>query len=269
MTISRTAALKQWQLFQLAVMFFTRIPVGRNVPYSAQRLNQSSRYFALVGVVVAIVFILSYQLALTVWPNDVAMLLAMIASFLVTGGFHEDGLADAADGIGGGMTVDKRLSIMKDSRIGTYGVLALFSVVLLKYQLLLALSVATQLTWGFIASVVIAHCLSRAIAGSLIFNTAYVTKQDASKSKPLAEQQSKTELVILLATGLLPLTLFIFNGNFWSLIATLLAVLIVFRTFARRWLINKIGGITGDCLGAVQQIAELIIYFVLLALINN
>jgi len=269
MAISRSVALKQWQLFQLAVMFFTRIPVGQNVPYSSQLLSQSSRYFALVGVVVAVAFLLTFQLAITVWPNDVALLVAMIASFLVTGGFHEDGLADAADGIGGGMTIEKRLSIMKDSRIGTYGVLALFSIVLLKYQLLLALSETTQLGWGFVASVVLAHCLSRAIAGSLIYNTAYVAEQDTSKSKPLAERQSKTELVTLLCTGVLPLFFFIASTYFWSLVTTILAVLVVFRFFARRWLIRQIGGITGDCLGAVQQIAEIIIYLVLLALISS
>mgnify|MGYP003876592993 FL=1 len=214
----RKATVRQWQLFQLALMFFTCIPVSENVDYSAERLSQSSRYFSLVGIVVALVFIACFELANLLWPVEIAVLLSMIVGFLITGGFHEDGLADTADGIGGAMTKVKRLSIMKDSRIGTYGVLALLSVLLLKFQLLLVLATASEQLVLFVAGVILANSLSRALAGSLIHDTPYVSSDDTSKSKPLAAQQSSTELQILLIVGSLPLIAFVSADYFWQLL---------------------------------------------------
>jgi len=113
-----------------------------------------------------------------------------------------------------------------------------------------------------------AHSLSRAIAGSLIYNTPYVSPEDNSKSKPLAAQQNKTELRILLVLGALPLLGFLTNDYFWSLVFWLSLSLVLFRSYARVWLFKRIGGITGDCLGAVQQITELLVYLILLAVLS-
>jgi adenosylcobinamide-GDP ribazoletransferase len=184
----------------------------------------------------------------------------MVFSLLLTGSFHEDGMTDMADGIGGGMTIERRLTIMKDSRIGTYGASALIMVLLGKF---LMLSELIQFEQVFVV-VVVAYTLSRAVAASLIYDMSYVAEASTSKSKPLAQKQSKIELLILLVTGLLPCLLLGLEST-----ALLIVVLVVFRALFKRWLYARIGGFTGDCLGAAQQISELLIYLTVIAIQVN
>lgn len=267
----------QIQLFLLALGFFSRIPIGKHVPYSSERMNKSGRYFALVGLLLgAICGLLFIGLQLVV-NNDVAIFLTMAFSLLLTGAFHEDGLTDMADGIGGGMTIDRRLTIMKDSRIGTYGASALIMSLLGKYLLLsqlfegfskgeltplLASESSAPLTTFFMIWI-LAYTLSRAVASSFIFNTPYVTDSQNSKSKPLAEKQSTAELVFIIVCALLPCLLIKL-----SIVCTLIICALIFRGLFKRWLLARIGGFTGDCLGASQQLMELLIYLVLLILLN-
>jgi len=258
-------SLKQeLNLFYLALSFFTRIPVPKTLDYSDELLNRASRYFSLVGAVLAVLLTLVYLVATQFFSPAVAVLLVMLASLLLTGAFHEDGLADMADGIGGGYTIEKRLEIMKDSRVGTYGVVTLVAVFALKFTLLLEIAEAGiqagQEIGTMFMVLVTGNALSRAVAGSLIYDMPYVTDIDASKSKPLAEQQSSQDLSLLLLIGLLPLM--------WFSVETLIIcclVLVLFRWGFKAWLMARLGGFTGDCLGAGQQIAELLIYLLLLA----
>lgn len=252
---------QQWQLFCLAVMFFTRFSVPKSTPYSADLMNKANRYFPLVGLLIAILLSGLYFGLRFIFPLDIAVLLIMIASLLFTGAFHEDGLADMADGMGGGFSVEKRLAIMKDSRIGTYGAVTLLVSLLLKFSLLVALAKQGLL----ISSLILAYVLSRAVAASLIFNTAYVSDEASSKSKPLANQQSLIELLMVLSCGLLALVVFIKLPWFITLVVSVVISLAVFRFIFRRWLIKRISGFTGDCLGAAQQISELVIYLCIVA----
>ena len=251
---------KQLNLFYLALSFFTRIPIPTNTAYSSQLLNQSGRYFSLIGLLVGAVAALSYCGSQLLFSDSVAIVISMIISLLLTGAFHEDGLADMADGIGGGMTADKRLLIMKDSRIGTYGAASLVLVLMFKYVLLSDLTFDLSL---FCFSLILAHGLSRAVAASLIFDMPYVSDIDTSKSKPLASRQSMFELVILLVIGCLPLFYFSVSLALW-----LLPMLLLFRQLFKRWLMKRIGGFTGDCLGATQQLSEIIIYLMILAVVQ-
>lgn len=253
--------MKEWQLFCLSVMFFTRFPVPKSTPYSTVLMNKANRYFPLVGGILALFLSGCYFALRNVFPLDVTVILIIIVSLFSTGAFHEDGLADMADGIGGGLTVERRLAIMKDSRIGTYGTVSLVLSLMLKFTLLLALA-KQQL---FIPSLIIAYTVSRTLAATLIFNTAYVTDDETSKSKPLASQQSKTELMIVMLTAILSLLLLHDQPWFIVFSVSIVIVLVLFRTLFRRWLLKRIGGFTGDCLGAAQQISELIIYLILLA----
>lgn len=246
----------QYQLFMLALGFFSRIPVPVSVPYSPERMNQAGRYFALVGLLLGALCALVLYASQLLFPSHVAIVLMMVFSLLLTGAFHEDGLTDMADGIGGGMTVERRLEIMKDSRIGTYGASALIMTLLAKYVLLSELIQSQQI----LLIIVVSYGLSRAVAASLIYDMPYVTDTDTSKSKPLAERQSRRELVILLLTGVLPCWLL---GVGQTLI--LIAVLVLFRVLFKRWLMARIGGFTGDCLGAAQQLSEMLIYLSLIA----
>jgi adenosylcobinamide-GDP ribazoletransferase len=256
----------QWQLFCLALMFFSQIPVPKNLPYSEKRMNSANRYFSLVGIVIGLLVALSFYLFDHFFSTDIAILLAMITSVFITGAFHEDGLADMADGMGGGYSPEKRLTIMKDSRIGTYGTVTLVLSLLLKFQLLVELEQFSL----FMIAVVFAYAMSRAFAASLIFDTPYVVDDDSSKSKPIASQQSGHDLVILLAIAFLPSILFPwFFDDFWSLLVAIVVMLFLLRIAFRKWLISKIAGFTGDCLGAAQQVSELVIYLVMIAHLSN
>jgi adenosylcobinamide-GDP ribazoletransferase len=244
----------QLNLFFLALGFFSRIPMPRRVDYSPEKLNQSSRYLALVGWMLGALVAAVFFCAQKIFPDTISLWLAMGFSLLLTGAFHEDGLADTADGFGGAFSRDKKLAIMKDSRIGTYGAAALAMALLGKYLLLIESS-------DIIIALLIAYPLSRAMAVSLIADMHYVSDADTSKSKPLANRLTRMDLSILLITAL-PALFFLSPVH----AAILSAALIMLRILAKFYLNKQIEGYTGDTLGAVQQVSELTIYGVLLAL---
>ncbi len=250
---------QQLNLFFIAMGFFTRIPMPKWIEVDADKLNKASRYFGLVGLLVGAISAAVYSLMLYWVSPSIAIVLAMITSVLVTGGFHEDGLADTADGLGGGWTVEAKLNIMKDSRLGSYGALALVLALLLKWQLLTELALLDPTSVSL--ALLLGHCLSRIVAASFIFSEPYVSDSDTSKSKPLAQEQSINELSILLATGVLALLLV---GVMQALILTL-GLIIVRYGFVRLFR-KQIGGYTGDTLGAAQQGSELTCYLLLLVL---
>ncbi len=253
---------EQLNLFYLALSFFTRLPVPKTMHYSEALLNKANRYFSLVGLVIGLLLALSYVCFSTLLPANISILLTMTISLLLTGAFHEDGLADMADGIGGAFTIEKRLIIMKDSRIGTYGAVTLVMVLLLKFTLLVNL--AEQDSNHLLLAIILAEALSRAVAGSLISSMPYVSDIEQSKSKPLAQAQSSSELTILLLIGLAPL---IFYSS--EVIFLLVIVLVLFRWLFKQWLMARIGGFTGDCLGAGQQLSELLIYLTLVSYMDK
>jgi adenosylcobinamide-GDP ribazoletransferase len=257
---------KEWRYFLLAVGFFTRIPVPSFANFEEQELNHSAKYFPLVGIVVGMVAALVFVLAMRIFPTGIAVLLSMVATIYVTGAFHEDGMADSIDGIGGGWDRERILTIMQDSRLGTYGALALFLMVFAKFQVLNALPIHS------VAYILIAaHALSRLCAVYVMATLSYA-KADG-KAKPLATAVQFKDLVVATIFGLLPLVLL-----YWYLLADVTDVRDVI-IFTLSWLIsvgliwfwwrNKIkrwlGGYTGDCLGAMQQMTELAFYLGVLA----
>jgi len=176
----------------------------------------------------------------------------MAATILLTGAFHEDGLADAVDGLGGGWSREQVLTIMVDSRIGSYGAVGLLLVLLTKYQ---ALSYQTA---AFIpASIIAGHALSRLCAVLVMFTQSYVKSE--GKSKPLATQLNLTELSIATFFGLIPLAFL--DMKFLAALVPVAMVCLWFSVKIR----TRIGGYTGDCLGAMQQLTEVAFYVGLLA----
>lgn len=240
-------------LLLLAVSFFTRIPINFSAEITAAQLNKASRYFAVIGLLVGIICSLVYMVSIEYLPKSIAVLIAMSASLLVTGAFHEDGWADVWDGFGGGWTIEQKLNIMKDSRLGTYGAAALFIILLFKFQSLMALA-------SPIIALILANTLSRVVATSLIYDMPYVALDATSKVKPLAQKLSKNSLVILLVTGLLV--------SLWCLplgeCILLFVILFIFRAMLAFWFTRQLAGYTGDCLGAAQQSSEIVIYLSLL-----
>lgn len=238
---------KELQLFFTALTFFTRIPCAAWGRHSEEDLNHAAKYFPLVGVVVGGVAALVYMVASTMLPATLAILLSMVSSVLLTGAFHEDGLTDAVDGMGGGWEKEQILTIMKDSRIGSYGAVALVMALLIKFHSLACLPAALVP-----AVLVVGHSLSRFASVTLIYTQSYV--RENGKAKPLAQQISAGELLLAALFGLAPLALL--QVHLWW---ALLPVIVVGYWFARK-LTQLLGGYTGDCLGAMQQLCEIAFY---------
>lgn len=248
----------QLRLVLTAIQYFTRLPVPRWVGYSERQLNDASRYFPLVGVLVGLFTGAVFVLAVRVFPQPIAVLLAMLSGILLTGGFHEDGLADTCDGFGGGQDRPQILAIMKDSRVGSYGVLGLVFALLLKFSALAMLPAAQ-----FVAISAAAHAFSRFMAVSLIYTQRYVRDDDSARAKPAAQSLSHAAFACAALFALVPLVWLGAGGGMAAGVAFALRI-VVAQYFYRR-----IGGYTGDCLGAAQQITEVGFYLGLLAWIST
>jgi adenosylcobinamide-GDP ribazoletransferase len=248
---------RQLTLFFVATQFLTRLPTPRLAEFDTDWLSRSARYFPLVGVLVGAINVGVWWLARLCLPPSVAVGVMLAASMLVTGAFHEDGLADTCDGMGAGGTKERILAVMKDSRIGAFGAIALLLVLGLKWTALAALPdrIIPLL-------VMTAHMSSRWLAIALIWRLPYV-REDAGKSKPFADRLSGGEWILSGAIGCIGLVpVFWLSARRWggldsrSIAVAALAAAFVAWT-AARYFRRRIGGYTGDCLGAVQQLAEL------------
>lgn len=247
----------QLQLFLSALGFFTRIPIPQWVGYSPEQLNAATRYFPLVGVVVgALVALLTVAMGL-LWSPRLAIALGLGVSVLLTGAFHEDGLADSVDAFGGAFTRERVLDIMHDSRIGTYGAVALWLALAVKWQALVDIQAAAG--WGGFAVVLIgAHAASRSMAISLLRTLDYVRPE--GKAKPVAQRLSISGLMFGIACSV-PWWLW----PDWRAGLTGAMVLIAVRAGFIRYLRRRLGGYTGDTLGFAQQIGELALYLMVCA----
>ncbi|CAN5683453.1 adenosylcobinamide-GDP ribazoletransferase [soil metagenome] len=252
--------------FLLAVQFFTRIPVTGQLAYwvgfSPAMLRASAAHFPgvgwlVAGVAIGVYSVLATALSATVFSPLVAAALSTVATLMLTGGFHEDGLADVADGLGGSTDRERALDIMKDSRIGAFGAMALTMSLLAKVALLAALG--AQGIHAAVACLAAGHVLSRFLPLMLVRALPHVGDTDTSKSKPLADQISLQSLACAALWCVPALPLFIWLRGSTALALALaasgLAFLWMWRLFARR-----LQGFTGDCLGATQQVCEITFY---------
>ena len=250
-------ARRQLNIFLAAVMFLTRLPVGRFHVFREEEVASSTIYFPIVGALIGLAGGLAL-LTSAALPAFVAVLISMLVTVCLTGGLHEDGLADSADGLIGGQDPQRRLEIMKDSRIGAYGALALwFSLTakLILVQSLLAVSLVTA-----ISASVTAHCLGRTAAVALLTCLPYA-RIEYSKSSNFGNKVTFRQLTLVLIFAIvLSLLLLRLQGVFCLTAA--LAVTFVCGLYFK----DKIGGITGDCLGAANQLVELSAYLSLLTL---
>ena len=255
--------MHQIRLFFIALQFFTRLPIPAWVGFEASWLQHASRYFPLVGVVVAALAAAVYAAAALVLPAPVAAVLSTAASIYITGAFHEDGFADTCDGLGGGMTKERALEIMKDSRVGAYGAIGIVCMLATKLSALALLPPHLA-----VAALVVAHPVSRLAATALIWKLDYVRGE--GKAKPLAQQMTGTEFAIAALTCALPAAGVLAAG--WMTPAALAAAVLA-SSAAALWLgrlfVRRLGGYTGDCLGAVQQLAEALVYVAVLATLGH
>ncbi|MBA4409301.1 MAG: adenosylcobinamide-GDP ribazoletransferase [Bacteroidota bacterium] len=241
---------KQLHIFLNAIMFYTRIPMPKNLPYSDEILNRSTRYFPFIGWIVGGIGASVFFGLQFVFAPELAILLSMVATIFVTGAFHEDGFADFCDGFGGGYTRERILTIMKDSHIGTYGSIGLIGMLATKFMSLHSIEVEK------IPLILLAgHSLSRLMPILVIYTSEYSREDATSKTNPIGKKGKGFDFALALFFGLAFLA---FVPLAYSLYV--LPVLLLTTMVFRRYITNKIGGYTGDCLGALQQIAEVEFY---------
>jgi adenosylcobinamide-GDP ribazoletransferase len=242
-----------------ALRFMTIIPVPSSV--SAQQpdwLSRGVKYFPIVGILVGLASAIVWLMTGGIWGPVIAAILAVATSIIITGALHEDGLADIADGFGGGWTVEKRLAIMKDSRIGAYGALALgFSV---------ALRVAALADWPawtainaaapvHAAALIAVHAAARITPAFVLSRMTYQGDVAAMKvayaDSPIRPEEFRFALMVVIV-ALLPLA-------FVSVTAVASGLLLGggLATALAAWSRRLIGGYTGDVLGAIEQIFEI------------
>lgn len=239
-------------VFLLAVQFLTRLPLPADIGFTPERQSASVRYYPLIGILIGCLAGALFWGAHLFLPVGLAVLLSTAAICLLTGAFHEDGLADTFDGIGGGLTRERSLAIMKDSRIGTYGAAAL--------GLTLAIKVATLSVFPayiVVLSLIAGHGLSRLSAVLVIATSRYV--RDHGTGKPTADGLTFTSLIVTIVTGGGCFAGMFYLAPYGPVLGGAVGVVIghiVMRLFFER----KLGGYTGDTLGAVQQISEIGFY---------
>ena len=257
--------------YLLAIQFFTRIPVtGRLatwVGYSPEMLRASAAHFPGVGVLVGgLVAVLSAVLLVFLPQTSplsplVTAVLGTIFSVMLTGAFHEDGLADIADGLGGSQNRERALEIMKDSRVGAFGAIAVTLVLLAKVSLLALIGDFDPAV--MVAGIFVAHVASRTFPLLLIRLLPHVGDVAGSKSKPLADQITNHSMLAAFLWLFITIA-YVFNAYdaidlivivLIPMVITSIAFLYMWRLFAKR-----LQGFTGDCLGATQQVCEVGFY---------
>jgi adenosylcobinamide-GDP ribazoletransferase len=236
------------QLFGLALQFMTRLPIRWDLPYSDDLALRAAKYYPLVGAVVGGLGALVYVLASIGLSSLPAALLAVATTVILTGAFHEDGLADAADGLVGGASRDRALEIMRDSRVGSYGALALVLMIGLKVSLLAELSV-----WQGAMALIATHVLGRMAAVHVIATTRYARSSGMKFAIP---RMTRDGYRVALATSVLALILLVVSLGLGTALAAFSGAVLLAQGM-RYYALQKLGGYTGDILGAVEQMGEL------------
>jgi adenosylcobinamide-GDP ribazoletransferase len=248
---------REVNLFFTALMFYTRIPCPSWITHEEDALNKSTKYFPLMGWIVGGICAVVLFGAAQILPLEIAVVLSTIAGILVTGAFHEDGFMDTCDAFGGGWTKEKILEIMKDSRMGAFGVLGMICLLALKiYALVYLATFSLEITCIVLVCV---HAASRFTALLLRLGMEYVRENDDAKAKPIAKQTDVSGYLLSFFFAILPF-IFLQRIEMMWLLIPMMAIILYLTYYFKKW----IGGYTGDCLGCAQQVAEVCFYLTIL-----
>lgn len=240
----------------LCIAFFTRLPLP-HLDFRDRTLANAIWAAPITGLAVAFISAAGY--ASSVWlglPSGPAAALTLAAALLATGCLHEDGLSDVADGFGGGATRERKLEIMRDSRIGSYGTAALIISLLLRWSALAALAEPAQV----FAALIAAHCASRALPGALMHLLPPARADGLAAGAGTVSQETALIGAVIGAVSLLTLG----PGAALFAVILLIALLFGFAALCRR----QIGGQTGDTAGALQQFGEIAVLLVASAVLS-
>jgi adenosylcobinamide-GDP ribazoletransferase len=234
-----------------ALVSFSRVPVG-GYPYLEQEWRWAAAHLPLIGALIGAASAGVWKLAHAAQLGSLLpAILAVATSTWLSGALHEDGLADAADGLGGAHGGARALEIMKDSRIGSYGALAI------GFSLLMRVAALAELDDEHWWMLVLIHCLARVGPVWLMWSQPYVSDAASAKS-PAFLPIGRAQLAVALGWAGLATLLGIFGGGMgWVGSLAVLLVLAALSVLAARYFRRAVGGITGDLLGAVEQVGEI------------
>lgn len=259
------AIAHELRLMAVALQYFTRLPVPALRRFDERWLSQSVRYFPLAGLVVGLLSALALFAAAHLLPWPVATAVALAASVAITGAFHEDGLADTFDALGGHVPRERALAIMRDSRIGTFGACALAFALLLRWQILVALPPVAALVY-----LAAAHPAARAAAAALMAGLPYVRLEDDAKAKPVARPMGTGQLLATLFVGAAPVVaLVLLRPEAARPLALAMGLLVPLHLACRWWFRRRLGGYTGDALGCAEQLSEIAFGLAMLAVLHS
>ena len=254
--MEETAVKSRWyDSIWAALIFFTRLPFWRVYQPPQTSYKTVVEFWPLAGWLTGGAMAATLYFGSMVLPHAVAVIAAIAVRLLITGALHEDGLADFFDGFGGGSDRDRILAIMKDSHIGTYGVLGLIIYMLLLVTALYCMPVA-------VAALVIvaADPYSKMVTSQLVNMLPYARREEEAKNKTIYRKLSLSAGLSLTVQGLLPMVLMIWlTGISWYAVIFIPALVMYFLYLL---ILRKIQGYTGDCCGAVCLLVELAVYLV-------
>lgn len=251
----------------IALATYTRLPLPPIRDWKPEDANRSLKGFTFVGIVVGCIAACTYILSNYLFGPMLGVVLSVASSALVTGCFHEDGFADMLDGFGGGATQEKILEIMKDSRNGTFGTIGLIFLILVKIAglyVILPERSSVESAMMVLLVMLIINTLPRAVSASVVYVLPYVRKDGSGKLNFLPRTQNNGWIPLWIV-GILPLAFTTALEPRCLLILPVLAlVALAFGTYIKK----RIGGYTGDCLGALEQICELAVILTILIILR-
>jgi adenosylcobinamide-GDP ribazoletransferase len=239
------------ETFLGAIRFFTRLPILSAIGQNEGDLAKAMRYFSAIGLIVGALAGLAFAVTTFFWPKTLAVLAAMVTAILLTGALHEDGWSDTVDGfgsVGGGGDREKILDIMRDSHIGSFGALGLIALLLARFLTLVEIDMLLVPV-----ALIAGHAVSR-LCATFVFHSLDYARADG-KAAPFTDKLGKNDLIFASVLAILPVLLLSPLQSIPALLFAAGASFWLYRLFKQR-----IGGYTGDCLGAVQQLAEVAFY---------
>ena len=254
--MEETAVKTRWyDSIWAALIFFTRLPFWRIYQPPQASYKTVVEFWPLAGWLTGGAMAATLYFGSMVLPHAVAVIAAIAVRLLITGALHEDGLADFLDGFGGGGNRERILAIMKDSHIGTYGVLGLII-----YMLLLGTALYSMPVPVAALTILAADPFAKMVTSQLVSILPYARREEEAKNKTVYRKPSLAAGLLMSLQGLLPMILMIWlTGISWYLVVCLPVVVMYFLYML---ILRKINGYTGDCCGAVCLLVELSVYLI-------
>lgn len=253
---------KWWQNIWAALIFFTRLPFWRIYQPPKNSYKAVVEYWPIIGWLTGGIMAAIIYFGSMVMPHTIAVLLAILSRIIITGGLHEDGLTDFIDGFGGGGSDRQRiLDIMKDSRIGTYGVVGILFYILILFFTLTSLPVPLAAITVFAADP-----YAKMIAAQIIEMMPYARTEEESKAKNIYRKFNTQAGISLTIQGMLPLALFFYytKGIIDWYFVVFVPCIVMYFMYLLIW--KRLKGYTGDCCGALFLIIELSVYITVMLL---